>query len=106
MRIGSQPSDFVPGPGPFCSTAPRMKDIKNTKASAMVLSAVVKKPSGALTAGNIRFLRKGTQPTTRPSIEAIVGGGATLLNHLSIHSSAFTDLFSLKALRKHAQRCV
>jgi hypothetical protein len=78
--MGSQPSERVPGPGPFCSTAPRMKEMRNTNASAIVLSAVVRNPSGALWAGNMMFLRKGTQPTTRPARLAIVGGGATLLN--------------------------
>ena len=83
IRMGSQPSERVPGPGPLWSTAPKMKEMRNTNAAAIVLSAVVTNPSGALSAGNMMFLRKGTQPTTRPAKLAIVGGGATLLNQES-----------------------
>ena len=81
--MAPQPRERVPGPGPFCSTAPRMKEIRNTKAFAIVFRAVVKNPSGALSAGNMRSFKAGTQPTRRPIMDAIVGGGATLLNQPS-----------------------
>ena len=60
------PTERVPCPGPLCRTAPKMNDTRNTNALAMVSSAVVRKPKGALRAGNIRAFREEMQPMTSP----------------------------------------
>ena len=78
IMMEPQPTRRVPSPGPFWSTAPRMNEMRYTKAPEMVSSAVMTKPSGALLAGIMRFLKKGTQPTTSPDSDATVRGGMTL----------------------------